>query len=310
MEATRDAFGRYLPELAEKLPSILALTADLAGATRLTQFKEQFPERFFDFGIAENNMIGAASGLAEHGFLPFCTSFASFLTGKYDTIRVSLVYSRVKVCLVGTHAGLAIGKDGATQMGLEDIGLMSSLPRVKIWNPSTPENTKRCMEAISIHSSKCVHYLRLGRQPVDYFSCSNPTVPEIVAGRDNPETLVISSGCVLGIPFEALKYKPQEKKHKKAIAKTGVVDLNFVSPSETLDTFIKNAKNVITIEDHSTHNGVGSMVANMIAEGGYKTKLYKIGWPGNFYASSGEPRDLYKQAKLTPEHLRKLICSL
>ena len=121
MIATRDAFGNQLIQSAKNNDKILVLSADLSKATKTENFSKEYPERFFEIGIAESNMIGIGSGLSEYGYKVIMTSFASFLTGKYDVIRVSLAYSNAPVILVGTHAGLAIGKDGVTQMGLEDI---------------------------------------------------------------------------------------------------------------------------------------------------------------------------------------------
>lgn len=137
MKATRDGFGEGLVELAKDEKNIVVLSADLSKATRTAKFAKEFPDRFFECGIAECNAIGIASGLSENGFYPVFSSFASFLTGKYDVIRVSAAYSDATMLLVGTHAGLAIGKDGVTQMGLEDISLMRSMPNMKVYQPAT-----------------------------------------------------------------------------------------------------------------------------------------------------------------------------
>ena len=137
MLATRDGFGDQLVESAAINEKVVVLNADLGKATRTTKFKDKFLDRFYEMGIAECNMIGVASGLAEHGFRPVITSFASFLTGKYDVIRVSLAYSNSPVIIVGTHSGMAIGKDGVTQMGLEDVSIMRALPNIKVLQPAT-----------------------------------------------------------------------------------------------------------------------------------------------------------------------------
>ena len=138
LTSTRDAFGKTLSKLGHENKNLVALSADLGTATRLENFKKQHPERFFEIGIAECNMIGIASGLSEHGYKVFISSFASFLTGKYDVIRVSIGYSNAPIIMVGTHAGLAIGKDGVTQMGLEDVALMRAIPNMLILQPATP----------------------------------------------------------------------------------------------------------------------------------------------------------------------------
>ena len=136
MKATRDGFGEQLVESGKHNPDIIGLSADLGGATKIAKFGEAYPDRLFEMGIAENNMIGVASGMSEYGYKVFLASFASFLTGKYDTIRCSIAYSNVPCVIVGTHSGMAIGKDGVTQMGLEDISIMRSLPNMKVLVPS------------------------------------------------------------------------------------------------------------------------------------------------------------------------------
>ena len=142
MKATRDAFGEQLIESGKTNPNIVGVNADLGKATKLGKFGEVYPDRFYEVGIAENNMVGVASGLSEYGYKVFLASFASFLTGKYDTIRCSIAYSNSPCIIVGTHGGLAIGKDGVTQMGLEDLSLMRSLPGMVVLNPSTYNQTK------------------------------------------------------------------------------------------------------------------------------------------------------------------------
>ena len=125
MKATRDAFGNHFPVMGDKYDNIVALDADLGKATKIASFKESHSDRFFQMGIAESNMIGVASGISEYGYKVFLASFGSFLTGRYDQIRCSLAYSNRPVVLVGTHVGMAIGKDGVTQMGLEDVSTVS-----------------------------------------------------------------------------------------------------------------------------------------------------------------------------------------
>jgi len=136
MKATRDSFGEEIARLGELHPDIVVLDADLSKSTKSEKFGNQFPERFFQMGIAEANMIGTAAGLAMEGKIPFACSFGCFLTGRYDQIRMSVGYNQANVKLVGTHAGLAIGEDGHSQMGLEDIATLRSLPQFKILQPS------------------------------------------------------------------------------------------------------------------------------------------------------------------------------
>ena len=166
MKATRDGFGEQLVESGKNNPDIIGLSADLGKATKIDKFGEAYPDRLFEMGIAENNMIGVASGMSEYGYKVFLASFASFLTGKYDTIRCSIAYSNAPCIIVGTHSGMAIGKDGVTQMGLEDISIMRSLPNMNVLVPSTYNQTKAIVKWLCETKLDSPYYLRLGRQPV------------------------------------------------------------------------------------------------------------------------------------------------
>ena len=165
-KSTRDALGYQLPRCGKEHPEIVVLNADLGGATRVASFRDEFPERYFQLGIAEANMIGVASGLSEHGYKVFISSFSAFITGRYDIIRCSLAYSNAPVVIVGTHGGLAIGKDGVTQMGLEDLSLMRSLPNMTVLNPATYIECIEMVKYLCNTNLNGPHYLRLGRQTI------------------------------------------------------------------------------------------------------------------------------------------------
>ena len=141
--ATRQAFGEALRDLGAKNEDVVVMDADLSKSTMSCLFADQFPERFFEFGIAEANMIGAAAGMAISGKIPFICSFACFITGRYDTIRISVAYSRANVKIIGTHAGIGIGEDGLSQMGLEDLGIMRGLPGFTVIQPADEIETKQ-----------------------------------------------------------------------------------------------------------------------------------------------------------------------
>jgi len=167
MRAVREAFQDHLPVMGNEYDNVVALDADLGKATKIASFKESFPERFFQIGIAEANMIGIASGMSEYGYKVFLASFGSFLTGRYDIIRCSLAYPNRPVVLVGTHVGMAIGKDGVTQMGLEDVSLMRALPNMNVLNPATYSEAVRMIDYLAQNELDSPYYLRLGRQPVE-----------------------------------------------------------------------------------------------------------------------------------------------
>ena len=153
MKATRDAFGKHLPIMGKKHKNIVALDADLGKATKIASFGETHPDRFFQMGIAEANMIGVASGLSEYDYKVFLASFGSFLTGRYDQIRCSLAYPNRPVVLVGTHVGMAIGKDGVTQMGLEDVSIMRALPNMVVLNPASYSETIKIIDFLDNHEN-------------------------------------------------------------------------------------------------------------------------------------------------------------
>ncbi|MCA9449307.1 MAG: transketolase family protein, partial [Candidatus Omnitrophica bacterium] len=162
-KATRQAFGEALAAVGEKNANVVALDADLAKSTMSKIFAEKFPDRFFEMGIQEANMIGAAAGLALSGKVPFCCSFACFITGRYDTIRISVAYPNANVRVIGTHAGIGIGEDGNSQMGLEDIGLMRGLPNMVVIQPADEEETKQVIDFLA-NGYEGPAYVRLTRQ--------------------------------------------------------------------------------------------------------------------------------------------------
>ena len=196
MRATREAFGEHLPVMGEHYDNIVALDADLGKATKIASFREAHPDRFFQIGIAEANMIGVASGISEYGYKVFLASFGSFLTGRYDQIRCSLAYSNRPVVLVGTHVGMAIGKDGVTQMGLEDVSIMRALPNMKVLNPATFSEAKKVIEFLAETELDSPYYLRLGRQPVEDID-----IPfELGKGqiiKEGDDITLLSTGCLL-----------------------------------------------------------------------------------------------------------------
>ena len=162
-KATRQAFGEALAKLGESHPEIVVLDADLAKSTKSELFMKKFPNRFFEMGIAEANMIGTAAGLSFTGKLPFLCSFGAFLTGRYDTIRLSVSYANANVRLIGTHSGVGIGDDGHSQMGLEDVALMRALPQMGVFQPMDARETELLMDYL-VKEWKGPAYLRLTRQ--------------------------------------------------------------------------------------------------------------------------------------------------
>lgn len=299
MKSTRDGFGEQLELSGKKHNNILVLSADLAKATKLDKFQNSFPERFFEIGIAENNMIGIGSGLSEHGYKVFMSSFASFLTGKYDTIRCSISYSNSPCVLVGSHGGLAIGKDGVTQMGLEDISLMRSLPNMIILNPSTYVEAKKITEYICETELKFPHYLRIGRQPVKEIFDEN-YVFEFGKGKilkTGNMGVVLSSGCILPDVMECLND-----------VDVTIVNIPTIKPidKDLILNLLKKHTRFITVEDHSIIGGLGSAVSEILSENFSLKVLKRIGI-NDIFPESGKPDDLYEKYGLSQNKIRKTI---
>ena len=264
MKATRDGFVEELLSLGKDKDNLVVLSADLSKATKTALFASQFPERFFECGIAECNAIGIASGLSENDFYPVFSSFASFLTGKYDVIRVSLAYSNATSLLVGTHAGMAIGKDGVTQMGLEDVSLMRALPNMKVYQPSTANQAKQMLREII--NTTGPSYFRIGRQPVPELFSDSEKIElgkiQVIDDSDNPDICFVTSGCVLHDVIEA------SKKLKQLGKSCTVLNVHTIKPfdKETLARHALKSKRIVTVEDHSVVGGLGSAVCEVLCE--------------------------------------------
>ena len=269
MRATREAFGNHLPIMGNNYDDIVALDADLGKATKIASFGQSHPDRFLQMGIAEANMIGVASGLSEYGYKVFLASFGSFLTGRYDQIRCSLAYSNRPVVMVGTHVGMAIGKDGVTQMGLEDVSIMRALPNMKILNPASYSEAIKVIEYLCETDLQSPHYLRLGRQPVEDIE-----IPfEFGKGQivtDGEDITIFSTGCILS---EVLKAAEEIEKEYYSVR---VVNVPTLKPIDE-DIILKCAEEtemLFTVEDHSIVGGLGSAVSEVLSTNGCAKKLY------------------------------------
>ena len=304
MRATREAFGEVLPVMGDTNENILALDADLGGATKIRAFGDKHPDRFIQMGIAEANMIGVASGLSEYGYKVFLASFGSFLTGRYDIIRCSLAYPNQPVVLVGTHVGMAIGKDGVTQMGLEDVSLMRALPNMKVLNPATYTEAVEVIKYLCNTELDSPHYLRLGRQPVedvfenDYNFEFGKGV-EVVGGND---ITIISTGCVLSDVLESAKTIEEQTGNS-----VRVINIHTLKPIDE-EIIIKASKEtdlIVTVEDHSIIGGLGSAVSEVLTEH-CPSRLVRIGLNDEF-PESGPPTDLYEKYGLSSSQISKRV---
>jgi len=296
LKPVRDAFGEALVTLGASHPEIAVVDCDLSAPTKTAEFNNTFPERFFQFGIQEANAIGVGAGLAISGFRPFVCSFACFITGRYDQIRISVCANEAPVVIVGTHAGLAIGKDGATQMGLEDVNLMRGLPNMTVLQPADHIETREMMKYVV--TSRHPIYLRIGRQPVPNMNKENYKFSfgkgvTLVKGND---LAIISSGGMVYIAIEAAK-----ELEKKGI-NSRVINIHTIKPIDRniIKKAAKETKGIFTLEDHNIIGGLGSAVAEIVAEEGIITPVKRWG-VRDVFGESGDPKDLYRKHKLDKE---------
>jgi transketolase len=285
-KASRAAFGEALTELGAKDERIVTLDADLSKSTMTTGFAKKYPERAFNVGIAESGMIGVAAGLALAGRVPFACSFACFLVGRFETIRVSVAYSDAPVKLVGTHVGVAIGEDGYTQMGLEDIACLRSLPNIPIVQPADEIETKQAVAYAVEHAGPI--YLRLTRQNLEpvhdaayRFRFGKADV--LRAGND---VSILATGGPLWNALEAARRLAAEGIHAE------VVNVATIKPldEETILRAAGRTGHVVTVEDHSIHGGLGSAVAELLGEA-MPTPMKRIGV--TTFGESGDAKGLY-----------------
>tara|TARA_B100001564_G_scaffold225769_1_gene190319 strand:- start:73 stop:996 length:924 start_codon:yes stop_codon:yes gene_type:complete len=303
MRATREAFGEHLPVMGEKYDNIVALDADLGKATKIASFGQSHPKRFFQIGIAEANMIGVASGISEYDYKVFLASFGSFLTGRYDQIRCSLAYSNRPVVLVGTHVGMAIGKDGVTQMGLEDVSIMRALPNMVVLNPASYSEAIKVIEYLCDTELESPHYLRLGRQPVE-----DIVMPfEFGKGQivnDGDDITLFSTGCILGDVLKSAFII--EEKTSMSVRVVNIPTLKPIDEEIIIDSAI-HTKHVFTIEDHSIIGGLGSAVSEVLSEK-YPTRVSRIGL-NDVFPESAPPVDLYEKYGLSSNKIADRVLS-
>ena len=301
MKSIREAFGESLLELGKKDKDIVLVSCDLKVATKADYFFKAFPSRSFEVGIAEANAIGVAAGLSMAGLKPVLSSFGAFLTGKNVEIRTSISYNNAPVVLVGTHGGL-IGPDGATQSGIQDVSVMRSMPRMKVFQPSSPILTSKILKHCL--SLDCPSYIRVARNEVpeiydDSFSFieGNP-----ISHCYHSDVLLLSSGPMVHNCIEVSNFL--KKNHNLEV---GVIDIPSISPFNKNEflKLIKSSKFLFSIEDHMRQGGVGSMIAETLCSSDINAKLFIKGLED--FVSSGKPDDLEKRYLLDPKSIVEFI---
>lgn len=291
--ATRESFGKALVELGKENKDVVVLTADLAGATKTSLFEKEFPDRFINVGIAEQNLIGISAGLATTGKIPFASTFAMFAAGRaYDQIRNSVAYPKLNVKICGTHAGVTVGEDGATHQMLEDLSLMRSIPNMTVLYPSDDTQTKWAIKEMAKFDGPV--YIRLARvaTPVIYDENQKFEIGKMVQIGDGTDATIFATGVEVA---ETLKAKEELEKENINIR---VVDVHTIKPidREMIVKCAKETKKIITIEDHSIIGGLGTAICEVLSEE-YPTKVIRMGMNDKF-GKSGKAEQLLKYFKL------------
>lgn len=300
-KATRQSYGEKLLEIGEKNKDIVVLDADLAGATKTSIFAKNNPERFFDMGISEQDMMSTAAGLSTFGKIPFASSFAMFACGRaYDQIRNSIAYPKLNVKICASHAGVTVGEDGATHQMIEDLGMMRGIPNMTVMCTSDDIQTKWAVEEISKYKGPV--YLRLCRlaTPIIYDETQKFEIGKGVQIGDGNDATVFATGVVVS---EAIKAKEELEKEGINIR---VVDIHTIKPidEELIIKCAKETKKLISIEDHSVVNGLGTAISDVLTEK-YPAKLIKMGIKDRF-GKSGPAKELLEYFELNSKEIVKI----
>ncbi|MEM4258462.1 MAG: transketolase family protein [Candidatus Thermoplasmatota archaeon] len=308
MANPRDAYGQALVQIGKKNESIVVLDADLSKSTKTILFAKQFPNRFFEMGIAEANMISTAAGLASCGKIPFASTFAVFATGRvYDQIRMDVAYSNHNVKIFATHGGISVGKDGASHQMIEDIALMRVLPNMKVFAPSDALQTQRVVELMAFEEGPM--YSRIGRESSPILYSQEDTL-HMKIGKgiivcDGDDATLIACGTMVSQCIEA------SKKLKKEGIYVRVLDMFCIKPldQKLILRCSKDTQAILTVEEHSIIGGLGSAVAEVLLENGYTGKFKRIGIQ-DMFCESGEPEHLFNKYGLSAQHIIKNVKTL
>ncbi len=299
--ATREAYGKALVELGAVNENVVVLDADLAGATMTKHFKAAYPERFFDCGIAEANMMNVGAGLSTMGLLPFCSTFAMFGTGRaYEQIRNSIAYPHFNVKICCSHAGVSVGEDGGSHQSIEDIGLMRMIPGMTVVVPADATEARKAVFAVAEMEGPV--YMRLARLATPVFEEEYPfEIGKANVMREGKDAVVFACGLMVNEAMEAAKLLSSE-----GIDIT-VVNMHTIKPidAECVTKYAKACGNVITVEEHSVIGGLGDAVADVLM-GQVNCKFRKIGINDQF-GQSGKALDVLREYGLTADQIAAKI---
>ena len=297
--ATREAYGKALADLANTNKNVVVLDADLSKSTKTADFKNVAPERFFNMGIAEANMMGVAAGLSTCGKIPYVSTFAMFAAGRaFEQIRNSICYPKLNVKVCATHAGLTVGEDGASHQAIEDISLMRSIPNMIVINPADAIETDAAIKAIAEINGPC--YVRLGRMAVANVNDENTYKFELGKGvtlSEGTDATIIATGIMVEVALEA-----KDKLVKEGI-NVRVINIHTIKPidSQIIVNAAKETGAIVTAEEHSIIGGLGSAVAEVVTEES-PVPVLKIGVKDTF-GESGKPNELLEKYGLTSKEI-------
>jgi transketolase len=301
--ATRDAFGEAIVRVGHD-ERIVVLTGDLRDSTRTEDFAAKYPDRFIECGIAESNMLGIASGLAMSGKVPWACSFSCFVTGRFETIRLSVAYQETNVRMVGTHSGIGVGEDGYSQMSLEDIAMLRALPNVAVINPADAVETERAVEYLVDHEGPA--FLRLTRQKVSDVNGADYRFEfgKAVQLRDGSDAAIMATGAAVGEAAKAAEALDGEG------ISTRVLNVHTIQPLDE-DAVLRAAvdcRAIVTVEDHSARGGLGGAVAETLAQRDGGARLHVIGM--RTFGESGTSEELYEKYGLSADRIAETTRSI
>jgi len=300
--ATRDAYGAALLELGKKRDDVVVLDADLSGSTKTAQFARAFPERFFNLGISEQDLIGTAGGFSLAGKLPFASTFAVFETGRaWEQIRQTICYSKLNVKLVATHAGITVGEDGASHQALMDIALMRVLPNMTVIVPADGRETEQVIYSIADYEGPV--YVRLGRMKVPLVM---PESYRFQLGKAHvfhlgKDATILATGIMVSVSLEARQILKSEG------LDVGVINISTIKPldEEAVLRAAESSRLIVTVEEHSVIGGLGSAVSELLSEK-HPVPVRRMGVKDTF-GRSGKPEELLEFYGLTPDNIVNTI---
>ncbi len=302
---SRNGFGEGLVLAAEENENVVGLCADLVESTRMQGFAEKFPGRFFEMGVAEQNLVTVAAGLAHEGKIPFTSSYATFSPGRnWEQIRTTICYNNVAVKIIGSHAGLSVGPDGATHQALEDIAIMRALPNMVVISPVDSLEAKKATQAIARLKKPC--YLRLSREKVPVVTTENTPfeIGRMEVFYEGTDVTIIATGEMV---HKALIAAEELKSHKISVR---VINCHTIKPIDK-ETLLKAAEEtgaIVTVEEHQITGGLGGAVAEVLSQN-YPVPLKIIGIEDQF-GESGPPDELLEKFGLTKEAIIKAVTSV